>query len=128
MTNDLILIVEDNERNRRLVRDVLQFKGYRTLESETGEEGVRLAREQQPALVIMDCHLPGMSGIEALKVLRADPATSSIPVIAVTGSVMTASSQQLLAAGFDAFQDKPIHIATFIEAVEQALKKTASPA
>ena len=66
MAGELILIVEDNEKNRKLVRDVLQFHGYRTLEAETGEEGVALARESLPALILMDIQLPGMSGIEAL--------------------------------------------------------------
>ena len=84
MANELILIVEDNEKNRKLVRDVLQFKGYQTIESETAEEGIRLAREKMPALVLMDFQLPGMNGIEAFKVLRADPQTSAIPIIAVT--------------------------------------------
>ena len=84
MANELILIVEDNDKNRKLVRDILQFKGYPLLESETAEEGIRLAREKKPALILMDFHLPGMNGIEAFKVLRADPETSTIPIIAVT--------------------------------------------
>ena len=76
MAGELILIVEDNEKNRKLVRDVLQFKGYRTLEAETGEDGVRAGREHQPALILMDIQLPGIDGIEALGALRADPATA----------------------------------------------------
>jgi CheY-like chemotaxis protein len=128
MANELILIVEDNEKNRRLARDVLQFKGYRILESETAEEGIRLAREQNPALVLMDFHLPGMNGIEALKVLRADSATSSIPVIAVTASAMTEDRQKIIAAGFDGLQTKPINIKEFMEAVGDALKKKAGAA
>ena len=75
MAGELILIVEDNEKSRKLVRDVLQVKGYRTLETETAEEGIRLAQESRPALVVMDLQLPGMSGIEARQRLRADSRT-----------------------------------------------------
>ena len=81
MAGELILIVEDNEKNRKLVRDVLQFKGYRTLEAESGELGVALARESRPALILMDIQLPGMSGIEALGHLRADATTRGIPIV-----------------------------------------------
>src|SRR5574341_1358232 len=84
MAGELILIVEDNEKNRRLVRDVLQFKGYQTIETETGEEALELARSRKPALVLMDIQLPGMDGIAALKRLREDPATRAIRVMAVT--------------------------------------------
>ena len=89
MANELILIVEDNEKNRKLVRDVLQFNGYQTIEAETGEEGIRLARERHPALILMDIRLPGIDGITALGQLRADPDHASIPVMAMTASVMT---------------------------------------
>ena len=89
MANELILIVEDNPKNLKLVRDALQVKGYQTIATETGEEGVRLARERRPALILMDIQLPGINGVEALRQLRADPMTTTIPVIAVTASVMT---------------------------------------
>ena len=121
MAGELILIVEDNEKNRRLVRDVLQVKGYRTIESETAEEGIRLAQESRPALILMDIHLPGMNGIEALGQLRADPETRGIPVIAVTASVMTHDRQKVLAAGFDGYQAKPISVTAFLEAVRRTL-------
>ena len=88
MAGELILIVEDNEKNRKLERDILQFHGYQTMEAETAEEGLRLAQATPPALVLMDIQLPGMNGIEALHHLRADPRTRAIPVIAVTASVM----------------------------------------
>ncbi len=123
MSGHLILIVEDNELNRKLVRDVLQAKGYRTLETETAEEGLRLAREHGPALVLMDIQLPGMNGIEALGHLRADPSTRAIPVIAVTASAMTQNRQQIMAAGFDGYQPKPINVAKFLEAVQQTLER-----
>jgi CheY-like chemotaxis protein len=120
---ELILIVEDQPLNRKLVRDVLQARGYRTLESETGEEGVQLARAHQPALVLMDIQLPGINGIEALRQLRADAATRSIPVIAVTASAMQQNRQQILEAGFDAYQPKPIDVKAFLLAVRDVLDR-----
>ena len=123
MANETILIVEDNEKNRRLLRDVLQFKGYKILESETAEEGIRIARADKPALILMDFHLPGMNGIQALEVLRGDDATRAIPVIAVTASAMTEDRQKIVAAGFDGLQTKPINVKVFLEAVAQTLQK-----
>src|SRR5262249_36282332 len=100
MAGELILIVEDNENNRILVRDVLQWRGYQTEETDTAEEGLRLAQTALPALILMDIQLPGMNGIEALKRLRADAATREIPVMAVTASAMTQDRQTIMAAGF----------------------------
>jgi two-component system, cell cycle response regulator DivK len=117
MAGELILIVEDNEKNRKLVRDVLQWKGYRTIEAETAEIGLALARESNPVLILMDIQLPGMSGIDALLELRADAATRSIPVVAVTASAMMQDRQRILAAGFDAYQSKPIDVKAFLELV-----------
>ena len=128
MSNELILIIEDNLVNRTLVRDVLQFKGYQTLESTTAEEGIQLAREKKPALVLMDFHLPGMNGIEAFEILRGDAATSPIPVIAVTASAMPEDRKKMLDAGFDGVQTKPIHVMEFLQTVEEALKKSAAKA
>ena len=121
MANELILVVEDNERNRRLVRDVLTFKGYEIVEAETGEDGVRLAQERRPQLVLMDIRLPGIDGVEALRRLRADATTRDIPAMAMTASVMTADRQRIMSAGFDAYQSKPIHVKEFVAAVEQLL-------
>lgn len=121
MAGELILIVEDNEKNRKLERDVLQFHGYQIMEAVTAEEGLRLAGERPPALVLMDIQLPGMSGIEALAALRADPALRTIPVIAVTASAMTHDRQKILAAGFDGYQSKPISIEDFVGAVRSTL-------
>ncbi|HYB40544.1 MAG TPA: response regulator [Candidatus Methylomirabilis sp.] len=123
MAGELILIVEDNEKNRKLERDVLQFHGYRTIEAETGEDGVRLARERAPALVLMDIQLPGISGIEALGQLRADASTRGIPVIAVTASAMTQDRQKIMAAGFDGYQSKPISVKEFVGAVREMLDR-----
>jgi two-component system cell cycle response regulator DivK len=126
MAGELILIVEDNEKNRKLERDVLQFHGYQTVEAETGEEGVRLAQASPPALVLMDIQLPGINGIEALGLLRADPRTRGIPVIAVTASAMTQDRQKIMAAGFDAYQSKPINVKEFVAAVRQTLDQAPS--
>ena len=116
-----ILIVEDNDKNLKLARDVLQAKGYATLEATTGEDGVRLARERAPDLVLMDIQLPGISGIEALRMLRADHATAAIPVIAVTASVMQQDRKLITDAGFDAYVAKPISLREFLDAVERTL-------
>ena len=122
----LILIVEDNDKNLKLVRDVLQVKGYETLEAGTAEEGLKIARERKPALILMDIQLPGMSGIEALKALRAAPATASIPVIAITASVMQQDRQQIMSAGFNGFIEKPINLRNFLDIVQKTTQaKTA---
>lgn len=121
MAGELILIVEDNEKNLKLLRDVLQFKGYQTAEATTAEEGIEIARAQHPALILMDIQLPGMDGIAALRHLRADPLTASIPVIAVTASAMTLPRQQIVEAGFDAYQTKPIRVRELIEEVRKVL-------
>jgi len=125
MAGELILIVEDNEKNRKLERDVLQFHGYQIMEAVTAEDGLRLAAETPPALVLMDIQLPGMSGIEALAVLRADPALRTIPVIAVTASAMTHDRQKILDAGFDGYQSKPISVKDFVGAVRRTLDARA---
>ena len=123
MANELILIVEDNDKNLKLVRDVLQHQGYQTIEAATGEDGVRLARERHPALVLMDIQLPGIDGIEALNQLRADPSTRGIPVMAVTASVMAHDRKKIMTAGFDGYQTKPIRLKDFIEAVRETLAR-----
>ena len=121
MPGELILLVEDNDNNRLLVRDVLKASGYRVAEAETAEEGLQMAVQQQPALILMDIQLPGMNGIEALRQLRADPVTRAIPVIAVTASAMTQDRHQIMAAGFDGYQSKPISVKGFLQAVREML-------
>ena len=118
----LVLIVEDNERNLKLVRDVLQVKGYSTIEAGTAEDGIKLAAERKPDLILMDIQLPGMNGIDALKVLRADPSTAKIPVVAVTASVMQQDRKHITEAGFDGYVGKPINIKEFLEAVRHAVE------
>jgi CheY-like chemotaxis protein len=123
MANELILIVEDNPKNLKLVRDTLQVKGYQTIEAETGEEGVRLAHERQPALILMDIQLPGISGIDALQQLRDAPRTRAIPVNAVTASVMTQDRKRIMDAGFDGFQGKSRSMRELLATVREILDK-----
>src|SRR5262249_4556063 len=103
--------------------DALQVKGYQTIEAETGEEGVHLAQERHPALILMDIQLPGISGIEALQELRADPVTRPTPVIAITASVMTQATERIMAAGFDGSRDKPISVKQLLATVREILDK-----
>jgi len=128
MANELILIVEDNDKNRKLARDVLQVKGYQTMDTDNAEDGIRLARERGPALILMDLHLPGISGIEALERLRSDPGTKRIPVIAVTASAMTEDNRKIIAAGFDGLQTKPIHVKDFVRAVVDTIARSRGKA
>jgi two-component system cell cycle response regulator DivK len=118
-----ILIVEDNEKNLKLVRDVLQFKGYSTLEARTATEGLRLAREENPVLILLDIQLPDFDGVTALKRLRADAATRAIPVLAVSASAMPDDQQRILSSGFDEYITKPIQIQRFVETVERYIGK-----
>jgi len=121
----LILIVEDNEKNMKLVRDVLQAKGYATIEAITGEEGIRLATERKPDLILMDIQLPGINGIEALRVLRANPETAAIPAVAVTASVMQQDRKHITEAGFEGYLGKPLNLKEFLETVRAMLEKIA---
>ena len=113
MAGELILIVEDNEKNLKLSRDLLLVKGYRVLSAGTAEDGVKLAREQRPDIVLMDVQLPGMDGFAALRVLRADPATAMLTVVAFTASVMKEDVTRIDLAGFDAYIPKPISVREF---------------
>ena len=121
MANELILIVEDNEHNQKLASDVLQFKGYRVLVAPTAEEGIPMALKEKPDLVLMDIHLPGMSGIEALARLRADPGTTAIPVFAFTASVMPQDRREITSAGFDGFLSKPIDLKEFLATINATM-------
>jgi len=114
-----VLIVEDNEKNMKLFRDVLQATGYSTLEATTGEEAVELALSQAPALVLMDVQLPGIDGVEALKRLRQNERTASIPVLALTAQAMSGDRERFLEAGFDGYLAKPVDVGELIEAVRE---------
>ena len=127
MSNELILVVEDDPASRKLMRDVLEFKGYRSQEAETAEDGLRLVGEERPALILMDVQLPGMSGIDALKILRGAAETSDIPVIAVTASVMHRQQSDLIAAGFDDLERKPISVASLFGKMRKLLDRSKAP-
>jgi two-component system cell cycle response regulator DivK len=117
-----ILIVEDNEKNMKLVRDILRHNGHATIEAPTGGEGVRLASEKKPDLILMDIQLPDIDGIEALRRIREDPALDAVAVIAVSASVMPDDQQKIVTSGFDAFVTKPINLKQFVETVKRFLE------
>lgn len=118
-----ILIVEDNEKNMKLARDLLRFHGFDTIEATSAEDGIALARERQPRLVLMDIQLPGMDGVTALGHLRADAATAAIPVVAMTASVMKEDRERFDKAGFDGFLMKPIDVRAFPQQVRDAIAR-----
>ena len=118
----LILIVEDNEKNMKLVRDVLQVKGYETMEAGNAEDGLAMAAARKPDLVLMDIQLPGMNGIGAIGELRSNEATADIPVIAVTASVMQQDRKLITEAGFDAYLGKPLDLKEFLDTVKRVLE------
>ena len=117
-----ILIVEDNEKNMKLVRDILEHKGYTTLQAATGGEGVRLAREHTPDLILMDIQLPDIDGITALGLIRKDSALDAVPVLAVSASVMPEDQHKIVTSGFDAYITKPISLKPFIATIERFIK------
>jgi two-component system cell cycle response regulator DivK len=110
---ELILIIEDNEKNMKLARDILRYHGFTTVEATTGEDGVELAKDKRPALVLMDIQLPGIDGVTALERIRRDAATARIPIVAMTASVMKEDRERFDKAGFDGFITKPIDVKAF---------------
>jgi len=110
---DLILIVEDNDKNLKLARDLLRYHGFDTIEATSAEEGIPLAQARKPALVLMDIQLPGMDGVSALQRLREDASTAAIPIVAMTASVMKEDRERFDKAGFDGFITKPIDVKAF---------------
>ena len=119
----VILIIEDNARNLKLARDILNYVGYATREADNAEDGLALARAQPPDLVLMDVQLPGMNGLEALGRLRADPRTAAIPVVALTAFAMKDDRDVLLAVGFDAYLEKPLNVREFPSQVAAVLTR-----
>jgi two-component system cell cycle response regulator DivK len=115
--HERVLVVEDNEKNMKLFRDVLQAKGYTAIEATSGEEAVELATTHLPELILMDVQLPGMDGIEALGHIRADERTAAIPVVALTAQAMSGDRERFLEAGFDGYISKPVNVLEFIETV-----------
>ena len=121
-----ILIVEDNEKNMKLVRDILRHQGHTTLEAVTGTDGVRIAKEQRPDLVLMDIQLPDLDGIAALREIRAERTLDAIPVLAVSASVMPDEQHKIVTSGFDAFITKPINLKQFLDTVKRFLAQGRS--
>ena len=119
MMGPQVLVVEDNERNMKLFREVLQASGYRTLEATTGERAVELVFEHRPDLVLMDIQLPDIDGVEALDRLRADDRLASVPVLALTAQAMEGDRERFLAAGFDDYLSKPVDILDFVATVKR---------
>ena len=119
MPGERILVVEDNELNMKLFRDVLVAKGFRALEATTGVEAVDLAVEQAPDLVLMDIQLPDADGVDVLHRLRTDDRTAAIPVLAVTAQAMHGDRERFLAAGFDGYVSKPVNVGELIGTVRQ---------
>lgn len=119
MTGERILVVEDNEKNMKLFRDVLVATGYRTLEATTGSDAVDMASEHTPDLVLMDIQLPDLDGVEALQRLRADRRTADIPVLALTAQAMDGDRERFLAAGFDGYLSKPVDVRELIGTVRE---------
>ena len=117
MTDELVLIVDDNEKNVKLARDVLRFAGFRTVQAGSGGEGVSLATEHLPDVILMDIRLPDMDGTAALRRLRADGRTARIPVVALTSFAMKGDRERFLAEGFDGYLEKPISVREFPEQV-----------
>jgi len=119
----LVLIVEDNEKNMKLARDVLQYHGFATVEATTGEDGITLARERRPAVILMDIQLPGIDGVTALERIRQDGDIAQIPIIALTASVMKEDRERFDKAGFDGFITKPIDVKKFPGQVRDILTR-----
>jgi two-component system cell cycle response regulator DivK len=116
-----VLIVEDNELNMKLFHDLLDAHGYKTLQTRSGMEALKIAREQRPDLILMDIQLPEVSGLEVTKWLKDDEELREIPVIAVTAFAMTGDEQRIRQGGCEAYISKPISIGTFLETVRRYL-------
>jgi CheY-like chemotaxis protein len=127
MTDELILIIEDNERNLKLVRDVLQFNGFQTAEARTAEDGLALASASPPDLVLLDLQLPGIDGMEAFRQLRGSPPTAGVPVVAVTALAMKDDRERVLRAGFDGYLEKPISVRELASQVRAFLTAAELP-
>jgi CheY-like chemotaxis protein len=124
VAGELILVVEDNEKNLKLTRAVLRLNGYRTLEADTAEQGLALASTHLPQLILLDVQLPGMDGMAALERLKAEPRTASIPVVALTAFAMKEDPERFARAGFDGYLPKPIDVDTFADQVRQYCERT----
>ena len=123
MADKLILVVEDNEKNRVLFRDILQSKEYKTLEAETGEQAIVLLQKERPDLILMDIQLPGKDGITVTREIKANEATKDIPVFALTSYAMKGDRKKMMEAGFDNYMPKPIKVKEFLKTVDDFSQK-----
>ena len=121
MNPSRILVVEDNPKNLKLVKDVLTYSGYEVIEATSGEDGVRLAGEQSPDLILMDLQLPGIDGAEALRQIRANGPNPNVTVVAVTAFAMNDDRNRALASGFDGYVEKPISVRGLSEQIRDLL-------
>ena len=121
-----ILVVEDDEKSRRLLTDVLGFHGYEVWAVETGEQGLRDAAAYAPDVALLDIQLPGISGFDVLRRLRSENGGAHLPVVAVTASVMDQDRRKILAAGFDAYVAKPVNIRELLQTLEELLARAES--
>ena len=113
-----VLIVEDNELNMKLFHDLLEAQGYDTLQTKDGREALKMAREHRPDLVLMDIHLPEVSGLEVTKWIKEDDELKSIPVIAVTAFAIKGDEEKICQGGCEAYIAKPISVPQFLETVQ----------
>jgi two-component system cell cycle response regulator DivK len=123
MTSARILVVEDNPKNMKLVRDVLEYAGYEVIEATSGEDGVRLAETERPQLILMDLQLPDIDGTEALRQIRVGPDGRDVPIVAVTAFAMDEDRTRAFASGFDGYVEKPINVRNFREQVQGFLDR-----
>lgn len=117
-----ILVIEDNERNRRLFGLVISSTGHKIVMAESGEDGIKMARQEKPDIILMDIHLPVMDGITAFGILQSYEDTKNIPVIAVTSYAMKGDRERLLEKGFAAYVSKPIDVDDFIRTLDLVSK------
>ncbi|MGQ3683877.1 MAG: response regulator [Candidatus Loosdrechtia sp.] len=124
MTNRNVLVIEDNEKNRKLMRVILKAKGFHVIEATTGEEALGILKDQKPDIILMDIQLPGIDGLTLSRQIKANALTKDIPIVAVTAYAMKGDEQKVLEAGCDAYISKPINTQELPLVVERYMKKT----
>lgn len=122
-----ILVVEDNPKNLKLVRDVLMHSGHEVIEATSGEDGVRLAVEAAPDLILMDLQLPGIDGAEALRQIRASDQNPGVPIVAVTAFAMNDDRERAFESGFDGYIEKPISVRGLPQQIRDFLRLGGAP-
>jgi two-component system cell cycle response regulator DivK len=127
MTDELVLIVDDNDKNVKLARDVLRFAGLRTVEAFTGSGAFAQAMEHVPDVILLDIRLPDMEGTEVLRRLKDEPQTAGIPVIALTAYAMKGDRERFLAEGFDGYLEKPVSVKELPEQVRAYCHRDEAP-